>query len=119
MKDTLEILKTYLELLEVPKDKITSIISSKEIQLYAYLRDKLTYVELLDLQITLNNIYNGVENKNKINFNEYCLIDKRYRTSTCNLLLHNCISSRNCMFALSTIISMEPKEIALNYLTSN
>lgn len=116
MKDTLEILSTYLELLEVPKEKASRLLKSKEIQLYAYLRDKLTYTELLDLEIVLNNIYNGVENKNKINFNEYCLIDKKYKTSACSLLLHNCISSKYCMYALSTIIAMEPKEVALNYL---
>ena len=117
--NTLELLKITMELYDIPKKEIQSFLNLERIQLYAFLRDRLTYPELIELQIILNNIYNNVENKDKIDFTEYCPISLKHQEKTCTILLNKCLKDSNCLLAICTIIAMEPKEIIENYLYYN
>ncbi len=121
MKETLEILTSYMELYECSEEEKREFLKSQEIQMYALLRDRLTYPELVELQIILENIYTGFEEKDKIDFNEYIyFINKKYLEQICNLYeLEECSRKKEIIYGICTIIAMDPKEVVNNYLINN
>jgi hypothetical protein len=118
MNNTKELLDVYLDLYDVPKRQKKTFFESKAIQLYIYLRDKLPYTDLIELQIVLNNIYYGQESEKKINFNEYLHVEDKYIKDVCTVFeLDKCPRSKKTILAiLGSIIAMEPQEVVVNYL---
>ena len=119
MDKTLDLLKAYLEIFNVDRNNIKEFLTQEKIQLYSIIRDKLTYAERVELEIILNNIYNNYESKNKIDLSKYIHLNKKLIDKTEKIMLDRCISKKDCIFALCTIINMEPKEVVSNYLTNN
>ncbi len=118
-QETIDVLKSYMDLYEISKKESERFLNRPDIQLYCLLRDKLTYPELVDLQISINNICNNEESMNKIDFREYLFLndnDIQRAMELFNIDKKGNIINNKKFCAIATIISMEPKNIIDNFL---
>ena len=101
MSKTVQDIKTYLQLLNIPNNKINTIINRDDIAVYSALRDTLTHSEILELQVVLRGINNGTEKHNEKYLEKYVVKKQLGLKSTSNL-------------EISSVLQMEPSELALN-----
>lgn len=113
MSNTLNELSTYLKLFQIPSRTISTILRREDIVVYCLLRDKLTYAELLELQIILKDIYYHQASPNKIDFSKYINLtaSEIKRLSTIFDL------KSNSLLEISTFIQLPPKELAFNIVS--
>jgi len=113
MSNTLDELSDYLKLFQVNPRTISSILRREDIIAYSLLRDKLTYAELLELQITLKDIYYHQASPNKIDFSKYIKLTKSEITKLSNIFN----LKTNTLLEISTIIQLTPKELSFNIVS--
>lgn len=113
MSTTLDELSTYSKLFQLPSRTISSILYREDIIAYCLLRDKLTYAELLELQITLKDIYYHQASHNKIDFSKYIKLTENEikKLSTIFDL------KSGTLLEISTFIQLTPKELAFNIVS--
>lgn len=109
MSSSLSELTTYLELMEIPKSLIQSVLKRKDIILYGILRDRLTHVERLELQAVLKDVYHGDAKLDRIDFSKYVSLDKKEKEVATAVMSSSPV-------ILSSIIQMEPKDVAFNVI---
>ena len=115
MSKTLEVLREYLELLDITKKEKKSFFERKDIQMYCRIRDNLTYSEILELSSVLNDIVNKVSSYNNIDLNRFLKLSKNSISKINNTFELQLKYEKDIILGLSTIIVLEPKEIILNY----
>ncbi len=113
MSTTLDDLTTYLKLFQLDSRTISTILRREDIIAYCLLRDKLTYAELLELQIILKDIYYHQANPNKIDFSKYIHLTASEIKKLSNIF-H---LKSNTLLEISTIIQLTPKELAFNIVS--
>jgi hypothetical protein len=115
MSKTLNELNEYLNLLEIPNEDIRSFLNKKEIRLYCYLRDHLTYSEILELTSILKDITNNLTNYKNVNFKRFINLNSDNVKRANSILNFSLEYNKDILLALSTIIIEEPKDIILNF----
>jgi hypothetical protein len=110
MSKTINDVKNYLQLLNIPNAKINKLINRDDIAIYSFLRDRLTYSELLELQVFLRGVNNGTEKRSDKYFEKYVDLEKDQRKLVKEKLGLKSISN----LEIASIIQMEPRELAIN-----
>lgn len=110
MSKTIDDVKTYLQLLNIPNAKINKLIDRDDLAIYSSLRDRLTTSELLELQIILRSISNGSEKQVDKIFSKYVDIKKDDRKMVKDVLGLKGTSN----LEIATILQMEPSDLAIN-----
>lgn len=110
MSNTLNELSTYLKLLKLDSRTISAVVHRDDIVAYCLLRDKLTYSELLELQIILKDIYHHQATPNKIDFSKYIKLTKS-EIKKLSKIFH---LKSNTLLEISTFIQLNPQELAFN-----
>jgi hypothetical protein len=110
MSKTIDDVKTYLQLLNIPNAKINKLIDRDDIVIYSSLRDRLTISELLELQIVLRSISNGSEKQVDKIFSKYVDLQKDGRKMVKDILGLKSTSN----LEIASILQMEPRDLAIN-----
>lgn len=110
MSKTIDDVKTYLQLLNIPNAKINKLIDRDDIVIYSSLRDRLTISELLELQIVLRSISNGSEKQVDKIFSKYVDLQKDERKMVKDILGLKSTSN----LEIASILQMEPRDLAIN-----
>lgn len=110
MSKTVQDIKTYLQLLNIPNNKINTIINRDDIAVYSALRDTLTHSEILELQVVLRGINNGTEKHNEKYLEKYVNLQKNQR----NLVKKQLGLKSTSNLEISSVLQMEPSELAIN-----
>ena len=114
MSTTLDELSTYLKLFQRPSRTISSIFYREDIIAYCLLRDKLTYAELLELQIVLKDIYYSQESK-EVDLSKYIKLNKH----EINKLSSIFDLKTNTFLEIASIIQMTPQELSFNLVNND
>jgi DNA-directed RNA polymerase subunit F len=112
MSKTIDDVKTYLQLLNIPNAKINKLIDRDDLAIYSSLRDRLTSSELLELQIVLRSISNGSEKQVDKIFNKYVDLQKDERKMVKDILGLKGTSN----LEIASILQMEPSDLAINMI---
>ena len=114
MSSTLNDLSTYLKLLNLDTPTIYKALNRSDVVAYCLLRDKLTYAELLELQIILKDIYYSQESK-KVDLSKYIKLNKNEikKLSTIFDL------KTNTLLEIASIIQITPQELSFNLVNSD
>jgi len=118
MSSTLNDLSTYLKLFNLDTPAISTILNRSDIIAYCLLRDKLTYVELLEVQIVLKDIYYSKDPKNeskRVDLSKYIKLNKneiKKLSSIFNL-------KTNTLLEIASIIQMTPQELSFNLVNND
>jgi hypothetical protein len=115
MSKTRNELNEYLNLLEIPNEDIRLFLNKKEVRLYCYLRDNLTYSEILELSSILKDITNNLTNYKNVNFKRFIKLDSKNIKKANDILNFSLEDNKDILLGISTIIIEEPKEIILNF----
>jgi hypothetical protein len=110
MSRTIDDVKTYLQLLNIPNAKINKLIDRDDLAIYSSLRDRLTGSELLELQIVLRSVSNGTEKQVDKVFSKYVDLKKDRRTLVKDVLGLKGTSN----LEIASILQIEPQEVAIN-----
>jgi hypothetical protein len=110
MSKTIEDIKTYLQLLNIPNAKINKLINRDDISVYSALRDNLTDSEILELQVVLRGVNNGTEKRNNKYFEKYLDLQKDQR----KLVKEQLGLKGSTNLEIVSILQMEPRELAIN-----
>ncbi len=110
MSKTVEDIKTYLQLLNIPNAKINKIIHRDDIAIYSALRDRLTDNELLELQVFLRGVNNGTEKLSEKYLDKYVVLQKAQR----KLVKEQLGLKGTSNLEIATILQMDPRDLALN-----
>jgi hypothetical protein len=110
MSKTVEDIKTYLQLLNIPNAKINKLINRGDIAVYSALRDRLTESELLELQVVLRGVHNGTEKRIDNYFDKYVDLQKVQR----KLVKEQLGLKGTSNLEIASVLQMEPRELALN-----
>jgi hypothetical protein len=110
MSKTIDDVKTYLQLLNIPNSKINKLVDRDDVAIYSSLRDRLTESELLELQIVLRSVSNGSEKQVDKIFSKYLDLQKDERKLVKDVLGLKGTSN----IEIASILQMEPRELALN-----
>jgi hypothetical protein len=110
MSKTVEDIKTYLQLLNIPNAKINKLINRDDIAIYSALRDRLTHSELLELQVVLRGVNNGTEKRIDNYFDKYVDLQKSQR----KLVKEQLGLKGTSNLEIASVLQMEPLELALN-----
>jgi hypothetical protein len=110
MSKTVEDIKTYLQLLNIPNAKINKLINRDDIAIYSALRDRLTDSELLELQVVLRGVNNGTEKRVDNYFDKYLDLQKVQR----KLVKEQLGLKGTSNLEIASVLQMEPRELALN-----
>jgi hypothetical protein len=110
MSKTIEDIKIYLQLLNIPNAKINKLINRDDIAIYSALRDRLTYSELLELQVFLRGVNNGIEKRSNKYFEKYVDLQKDQR----KLVKEQLGLKGSTNLEIVSILQMEPRELAIN-----
>ena len=111
MSSTLKDLFTYLKLFKLDTPSISTSLNRADVIAYCLLRDKLTYAELLELQIVLKDIYYSQESK-EVDLSKYIKLNK-HEIKQLSSIFH---LKTNTLLEISSIIQMTPKELSFNLL---
>jgi hypothetical protein len=112
MSKTIDDVKTYLQLLNIPNAKINKLIDRDDLAIYSSLRDRLTSSEILELQIVLRSISNGSEKQVDKIFNKYVDLQKDERKMVKDILGLKGTSN----LEIASILQMEPSDLAINMI---
>jgi hypothetical protein len=110
MSRTIDDVKTYLQILNIPNTKINKLINRDDLAIYSALRDRLTESELLEVQIVLRGFSNGNEKNIEKYLDKYVDLQKDQRKLVKDVL--GLQSTTN--LEIATILQMEPSELAIN-----
>jgi hypothetical protein len=110
MSKTVEDIKTYLQILNIPNAKIDKLINRDDIAIYSALRDRLTESELLELQVVLRGVNNGTEKRIDNYFDKYVDLQKVQR----KLVKEQLGLKGTSNLEIASVLQMEPRELALN-----
>ena len=110
MSKTIDNVKTYLQLLNIPNAKINKLINRDDLAIYSSLRDRLTGSELLELQIVLRSVSNGTEKQVDKVFSKYVDLTKDKRVLVKDVLGLKGTSN----LEIASILQIEPQEVAIN-----
>lgn len=110
MSRTIDDVKTYLQLLNIPNAKINKLIDRDDVAIYSSLRDRLTGSELLELQIVLRSVSNGTEKQVDKVFSKYVDLKKDERTLVKDVLGLKGTSN----LEIASILQLNPQELAIN-----
>ena len=114
MSSTLNNLSTYLKLFNLDNRAISTILNRLDIVTYCLLRDKLTYAELLELQIIFKDIYYSQESKN-VDLSNYIKLTKTEIKKLSNIFK----LKKDTLLEIASIIQMKPLELATNIVNSD
>lgn len=108
-------LKEYLNLLEISNEDKKEFLERRDVKLYCYLRDTLTFAEILELETILKDIVNNVSDYENIDLSRFIKL-KTDEVNKSNVIYDlDLLEKRDVILALSTIIILEPKNLILNY----
>ena len=110
MSKTVEDIKTYLQILNIPNAKINKLINRDDIAIYSALRDRLTDSELLELQVVLRGVNNGTEKRVDNYFDKYVDLQKVQR----KLVKEQLGLKGTSNLEIASVLQMEPRDLALN-----
>lgn len=110
MSKTVEDIKTYLQLLNIPNAKINKLINRDDIAIYSALRDRLTESELLELKVVLRGVNNGTEKRIDNYFDKYVDLQKVQR----KLVKEQLGLKGTSNLEIASVLQMEPRDLALN-----
>ena len=110
MSKTVQDIKTYLQLLNIPNNKIDKLINRDDIAIYSALRDRLTDSELLELKIFLRGVSNGSEKRSEGYLDKYLVLEKAQR----KLVKEELGLKGTSNLEIASILQMEPRDLALN-----
>ena len=110
MSKTIDNVKTYLQLLNIPNAKINKLINRDDLAIYSSLRDRLTGSEILELQIVLRSVSNGTEKQVDKVFSKYVDLTKDKRVLVKDVLGLKGTSN----LEIASILQIEPQEVAIN-----
>jgi hypothetical protein len=113
MSSTLNDLSTYLKLFKLDTRTISKILNRADIVAYCLLRDKLTYSELLELQIILKDIYYSQESK-KVDLFKYIKLNE----SEINKLSNIFKLKTSTPLEIASIIQITPQDLAINIVNN-
>jgi hypothetical protein len=114
MSSTLNDLSTYLKLFNLDSRTISKILNRADVVSYCLLRDKLTYAELLELQIIFKDIYYSQESK-RVNLSKYIELTKSEMNKLSNIFK----LKKNTLLEIASIIQMTPQELAMNIVNND
>lgn len=110
MSKTINDVKNYLQLLNIPNAKINKLINRDDIAIYSAIRDRLTHSELLELQVVLRGVQNGTEKRVDSYFDKYLDLEQDQR----KLVKEKLGLKGTSNLEIASIIQMEPRDLALN-----
>ena len=110
MSKTVEDIKTYLQLLNIPNAKINKLINRDDIAIYSALRDRLTESEILELKVVLRGVDNGTEKRIDNYFDKYVDLQKVQR----KLVKEQLGLKGTSNLEIASVLQMGPRELALN-----
>jgi hypothetical protein len=110
MSKTVEDIKTYLQILNIPNAKINKLINRDDIAIYSALRDRLTDSELLELKVVLRGVDNGTEKRIDNYFDKYVDLQKVQR----KLVKEQLGLKGTSNLEIASVLQMEPRDLALN-----
>jgi hypothetical protein len=113
MSSTLNDISTYLKLFNVDNYSISKIVNRADVVAYCLMRDKLTYGELLELQIILKDIYYSQESK-KVNLSKYIKLNKSEIKKLSNIFK----LKTSTPLEIASIIQMTPQDLAINIVNN-
>ena len=114
MSSTLNDLSTYLKLFNLDTPTISKTLNRTDVVAYCLLRDKLTYAELLELQIILKDIYYSQESK-KVDLSKYINLNKYEIKKISNIFK----LKTNTPLEIASIIQMTPQELSFNLVNND
>ena len=114
MSSTLNDLSTYLKLFNLDNRTISTTLNRADVVTYCLLRDKLTYAELLELQIIFKDIYYSQESK-QVDLSKYIELTK----SEINKLSNIFKLKKNTLLEIASIIQMTPQELSMNIVNND
>ena len=114
MSSTLNDLSTYLKLFNLDNRTISTILNRADVVTYCLLRDKLTYAELLELQIIFKDIYYSQEST-QVDLSKYIELTK----SEINKLSNIFKLKKNTLLEIASIIQMTPQELSMNIVNND
>jgi hypothetical protein len=110
MSKTVDDIKTYLQLLNIPTAKINKLINRDDVAIYSALRDKLTQSEILEIQVVIRGVNNGTEKRIDNYFNKYVDLQKVQR----KLVKEQLGLKGTSNLEIASVLQLEPRELALN-----
>ena len=113
MSSTLNELSIYLKLFNLDTITISNILNRAAVIAYCLLRDKLTYAELLELQIIFKDIYYSQESK-EVDLSKYIKLNKN-EIKKLSSIFH---LKTNTLLEIASIIQMTPKDLSFNLVNN-
>ena len=114
MSSTLNDLSTYLKLFNLDTPTISKTLNRSDVIAYCLLREKLTYVELLELQIIFKDIYYSQESE-QVDLSKYIKLNKNEIKKLSNIF-H---LKTDTLLEIASIIQMTPQELSFNLVNND
>jgi hypothetical protein len=122
MNTILEELRIYLELYDIPRTHINKILKRDDVQLYSYLKNKLTHGESMELSSILDEFVSKKKEEiitKKIDPSKFIQITEKDLKHVKKIFNISENEPNTTIVKLMTILSLEPIDIANNYLLFN